>query len=171
MQEIWKDITDYEELYQVSNLGRVKTLKREIIRSKPYLSKRIAPEKIIYIKPLNDYLGVTLYKDGKRKSFLVHRLVAKAFIPNPNNLPQVNHKDENKYNNCVSNLEWCTNDYNLNYGTGRERFLSLIMKPVCKFSLDGVFLEKYSSQTEAAIKNGVSQANISKCCNGKTKNL
>ena len=111
--EIWKNIVGYEGKYQISNLGRVKSLKdrygyRERIL-KPSTNKR-------------GYKKVVLVKVGeKRKTFLVHRLVAEAFIPNPNNYSEVNHKDENPSNNNVDNLEWCTRKYNINYGTAIER--------------------------------------------------
>lgn len=101
--EIWKDVAGYEGLYQISNLGRVKGLKRN---------------KILALKDNQGYLKIGLRKPkDKQRFFSVHRLVAIAFIPNPNNYPQINHKDECKTNNCVSNLEWCTAKYNCNYGT------------------------------------------------------
>lgn len=115
--EIWKPIKDYEGLYQVSNLGRVKSLER--IDSLGHKRK----EKIF--KPRKDkygYLRVSLWKDGKGKMVSIHRLVAIHFIPNPDNLPEVNHKDENKENNTLSNLEWCDRKYNNNYGTRIQRF-------------------------------------------------
>lgn len=111
MIEIWKDITGYEGLYQVSNLGRVK--------STQYFHG--TNERIL--KPIsthNGYFRVHLRKDGKLKTFKIHRLVAEAFIPNPDNLPQINHKDEDKTNNRVDNLEWCSARYNCNYGGRNE---------------------------------------------------
>lgn len=111
MEEIWKEITDYEDRYLISNLGRVKYLmawsgqiyyKRELIL-KPYINK------------MTGYAYVYLMKNGKAKNTRVNRIVAKAFIPNPDNLPQVNHIDGNKLNNCVSNLEWCNASYNLKH--------------------------------------------------------
>lgn len=105
--ELWRPISGYEGLYYISNLGRVKS---EITHK--------------ILKPRNsthDYDRVRLYKNHKPKEFFVHKLVAQAFIPNPNNYPQVNHKDENKVNNCVDNLEWCTHKYNMNYGTCQKR--------------------------------------------------
>lgn len=111
-KEIWKDIQGYEGLYQVSNLGNVKN------KIQPYLKQEKIYKKF---SNSNGYLFVGLRKDKKRKFKYIHRLVAEAFIPNPNNLPQINHKDENKQNNCVNNLEWCTNKYNQNYGTIKER--------------------------------------------------
>ena len=106
MEEVWKSIFDYPN-YQVSNLGRIRSLKRYKILKQ-------------FNRPLG-YKGIHLNKFGKAKTFAVHRLVAEAFIPNPNKYPCVNHKDENPSNNCVSNLEWCTYQYNNTYGTTIER--------------------------------------------------
>lgn len=104
--ETWKDIAGFEN-YMVSNKGRIYSKKKQMI-----------------MKPTPDTKGyprITFYENGKNNTKKVHRLVAEAFIPNPNNLPQVNHKDENKTNNCVENLEWCSNVYNSRYGTCTER--------------------------------------------------
>ena len=110
--EIWKDIKGYEGLYQVSNMGRIKSLGNNKTRK----------EKILSLKPSNNgYIKVYLCKNGKQKPFSVHRLVAQAFLPNPDNLPEVNHIDENKENNHVKNLEWCDRKYNMTYGTRNER--------------------------------------------------
>jgi hypothetical protein len=109
MQETWKDIKNYEGLYQISTLGRIKSFPRK----GTYKNAKI-------LKPYKDggnyYYVIGLHKNGKRKYKAIHRLVAETFIPNPNNYPLVNHKDENKLNNCVDNLEWCTHKYNSNYG-------------------------------------------------------
>lgn len=117
-EEIWRDIEGYEGQYQVSNLGRVKSFDR--IDGAGHLKRgRI-------LRPVPDkkgYLRVQLHKEGKRKLFLVHRLVAQAFIPNPEGLPQVNHRDEDPSNARADNLEWCTASYNVNYGTHNERMI------------------------------------------------
>lgn len=111
MVEIWVDITGYEGLYQISNLGRVKSLEK-----KAGLSNR--KEKILKQHLDKDgYVKVYLCKNSKVRFLSVHRLIAEAFIPNPNDLPQINHKDENKQNNKIENLEWCSCKYNINYGT------------------------------------------------------
>lgn len=123
MIEIWKDIEGYEGLYEVSSYGRVRSLQRT--RKGSYGSIRIVYEKILNHKIDKDgYHTVSLSKEGKMKYIRVHRLVAQAFIPNPDNLPQVNHRDEDKSNNCVENLEWCDAKYNSNYGTAKERMLN-----------------------------------------------
>lgn len=111
-KQIWKDIEGYEGLYQVSNTGKVRSLNY----------RRTGKTKVI--KQSTDKLGyksVFLCKDGKNKGYLVHRLVALAFIPNPNNYPVINHKDENPSNNYYKNLEWCTQEYNCNYGNCRKK--------------------------------------------------
>lgn len=111
--EEWKDIKGYEGIYQISNKGRVKSLGNNKTRK----------EKILKPKPANNgYIRVYLCRKGEKpKPFLVHRLVAEHFILNPDNLPVVNHKDENKLNNNVENLEWCSVEYNNKYGTRQER--------------------------------------------------
>ena len=115
MKEIWKDIKGYEGLYQISNYGEVKSLEK-----KAGFSTR--KEKILKQHLDKDgYVKVYLCKNNKVKFLSVHRLIAEAFIPNPNNFPQINHKDENKQNNKIENLEWCTCKYNINYGTRTKR--------------------------------------------------
>jgi hypothetical protein len=109
--EIWKDIKGYEGLYQVSNLGRVKSLGN----SKSKKEKILKP-----FKRGRGYLTVKLFNNNKKKQIFIHRLVAETFIDNPDNLPQVNHKDENKQNNLLDNLEWCTNKDNARYSFSKE---------------------------------------------------
>lgn len=149
--EIWKDIKDYEGLYQISNLGRVKSLhfSKELLL-KPRLTGR-------------GYCQIDLQRNKDIKHALVHRLVAEAFIPNPDNLPYVNHKDEDKTNNRVDNLEWCTQLYNIRYGTGLRRRVATQYKPV-------LCVEKgiiYPSQVEAGKQLGMSHRHINDCCKGR----
>lgn len=168
MGEIWKDIQNYEGSYQVSNYGRVKSLSRVDSRG----NKR--NEKILKLdKDRQGYKNVYLCKNGKRKFYQVHRLVANAFIPNPNNYPQVNHKDENPSNNNINNLEWCTAKYNCNYGKHKEK-LSLKMtgknnhkaKSIICITTDEIF----DTVAEAAkCYNLYRGQNICKCCKGKAK--
>lgn len=114
-KEIWKDIKGYEGLYQISNLGNVKSLPK-------YAGKSKRKERLITAHPDKDgYLRVHLCKNGIMSYKGVHKLIAEAFIPNINNYNQVNHKDENKTNNCIDNLEWCDCKYNINYGTRTDR--------------------------------------------------
>ena len=126
LTEEWRDIEGYEGLYQVSNLGRVKSLARVVMRSdgKP----NTVNEKILKDGITKGYCAVVLCKDRKKKMYKVHRLVAMAFLSNPHNLPEVNHKDENKKNNRVDNLEWCTSLYNNNYGTCIQRRVNTVVK-------------------------------------------
>lgn len=120
---VWKDINGYEGLYQVSNFGEVKSL-AHLVRSSRGNSYRMSPSRILkkgLIGRERNYYSVVLCKNGKTQTFLVHRLIAEAFIPNPNNLPQVNHIDENTKNNSISNLEWVTSKENDNHGTRNLR--------------------------------------------------
>ena len=112
MDEIWKDVKGYEGRYQISNLGRFKSFAQDTKNGKIKIGNL----------NFNGYLVMLLYDGmGNKKWYPVHRLVASAFIPNPEGFDQVNHKDEVKTNNRVENLEWCTNDYNIHYGTGLAR--------------------------------------------------
>lgn len=154
-EEIWKDIEGYEGKYQVSSLGNVRSLNY----------KHTGKEKLL--KPGNDkdgYLTVCLYKIGKMKLCKVHRLVAKAFIPNPDNLPCINHKDECKTNNMWLNLEWCSHKYNVHYSHNWEKSKEVTRKPVLQFTKDGVFVKEYESTREAERKTGIRQTHISRCC-------
>lgn len=114
--EEWRDVVGFEGFYQVSNLGRVQSLERLVDTNIKYVDKRIHKGKLLKLHLNNrGYKMVHLCKNGTVKRVLVHRLVAEAFVQNPNNYPVVNHKDENKQNNCVENLEWCTQQYNMNW--------------------------------------------------------
>ena len=122
MQEVWKDIDGYNGKYQVSNFGRVKKLQHEYTDTHGSGRHRIIDAHIVTASVAKvGYYMVDLYFNGRRKRCYVHRLVAQAFIPNPYDLPQVNHKDENKLNNAITNLEWCTPGYNVRYGNGRTK--------------------------------------------------
>lgn len=126
-----------------------------------------------FLKPQdggNGYKKVSLVKNGKVYNRLIHRIVAQAFIPNPENLPQVNHKDENKANNCVENLEWCTSAYNNNYGTRGARMgktelnRSDCSKAVIQYTLGGDFIAEYPSVKEARRQTNMWKAHIGECC-------
>lgn len=161
MQEIWKDIPGFVGLYQVSNLGNIKSfVKSTKHQNQSHLLKQ-------YVNN-SGYRYVQLYLEkGKRKHFLVHKLVAMAFLENPNNYLCVNHKDENKLNNCVDNLEYCTYQYNNAYGTAKIRTFISKSKPVQQLTLDGVWLATYHSPATAAKLLNVSRTAIIDCCNGK----
>ena len=122
-EEIWRPIEGYEGLYEVSNLGRVRSLDRYDSRNQ-FRKGRIMKQN----NDGRDYMSIQLCLNGKLKKYFVHRLVAEAFLPNPDNLPQVNHKDEDKSNNRVDNLEWCTAKYNLSYGTRNIRIRETLIK-------------------------------------------
>ncbi len=164
LKEEWRDIEGYEGLYQVSSEGRVKSLERNVVKGKGGLYK--IEEKVLKSgKGTWGYLIVKLYKDEKKKNHRIHRLVASAFLDNPNNLPQVNHKDENRTNNRVENLEWCSPQYNINYGTRTEK----TQIPILQFSLDGEFIKKWDSLTQVERELGFRKGHIGKCCKGKSK--
>ena len=157
-KEIWKDITGYEGLYQVSNLGNVKSLGNDKNRKEKILRQT---------ENKSGYLRVTLCKDGKPRYYLSHRLVANVFIKNeaPLFYTQVNHKDENKTNNRVENLEFCDAQYNNTYGSRIEKCL----KPVYQFTLDGTFVNEYPSMVYINRKFGFGNGSICKCCTGKIR--
>lgn len=185
MEEIWKDIEGYEGLYQVSNFGNVKGVKRVIKRANN--SNFSVKEHLLKIRYNHKgYKMVWLSKQGKQKFCSIHRLVAKAFIPNPNNLPQVNHKDEDKTNNHADNLEWCTNAYNINYNNkaaiergiktrkekynwkdAYEKMLDTKTKmgvytrpiPINQFTWDGFFVKRFLSAEQVKRELGITSAN------------
>ena len=164
IKEIWKPIEGYNGLYQVSNMGRVKSLERNVVKGKGGLYK--IEEKILKgSKDKDGYLCVNLSKDGKVKTHKIHRLVAQAFLPNPNNLPQVNHRNENKTDNRVENLEYCDSKYNNNFGTRTEK----TQKPILQFTKNGDFIKKWNSATQIQRELGFYNSHISNCCKGKYK--
>ena len=158
MEEIWCPIKGYEGIYEVSDQGRVRSLK--------FGKERILKQG----KPQNGYLQVDLYKNGEQKKYLVHRLVSKTFIPNPDNLPEVNHIDEDKENNTVQNLEWCDRKYNQNYGNRTQRQSEKCSKPVLQYTKSGEFVREWKSATDVERNLGYYSQNISSCCTGKRKN-
>ena len=160
MNEQWKKINGYSR-YEVSNRGKIRN-----IHTKKEKSTRVTAK---------GYVVATLKENGIRSSKYIHRLVAEAFISNPKNLPQVNHKDENKQNNNVENLEWCNAIYNVNYGTGIERRTKKIKgitknnKSVIQKDKDGNIINAYISTEEAGRKLNVCSSHIGQVANGKRK--
>lgn len=162
--EEWRDVKGYEGKYLISNYGRVKGLRNER-RVHPRIMKATIDER--------GYIHIGLRDGRKQKTFNVHRLVCAAFLPNIDNLPFVNHKDENTSNNTLENLEWCTAKYNSNYGTAKER-LSRIMgelnmkRPVSKYTINGEYICSYPSISEAApYQDDLTMRHIWECCNYK----
>lgn len=172
MEEVWKTIIGYEELYEVSNMGRVKSLSRT---KKQGTGNYYRKEKILKSE-LNHkgYPVVSLYKKEIKKTKSIHRLVAKAFIPNPNNLPQVNHIDGNKKNNCVENLEWVTASENVkhafenglhkggNYGKFGGKHNRA--KKINQYDSNGNFIKTWDSIIDITRNLNILSQNISKCC-------
>lgn len=183
MAEVWKDIKGYEGVYQVSNLGNVKSLNYGRTGIEHNLKQKIYGSGSGYY-----YVGLSMY--GKVRMLRVHRLVAEAFIPNPQNLPQINHKDENHFNNNVDNLEWCDEVYNANYGTRKRRIAEtrqkkygftpswekekiknekLELKKIKQISKNGQLIKIWDSPLTASIELGIDISSICKCCKGKYK--
>ena len=160
----WKPIEKYNGLYLISDTGMVFSVRtNKILKTQHYYG----------------YERVELNVNGKAQNELVHRLVAEAFIPNPDNLPCVNHKDETPWNNCVDNLEWCTHEYNTNYGTCIERRVKHTKyqhgaerpgaKEVYQFDMEGNLIAKYPSVADAEKATGCERKSISKACTGRLK--
>ena len=157
--EIWKDVAGYEGKYQVSNKGRVKSLP---VKSG---TKYFKGDVLVLFTDNIGYKAVNL----SRKTYKVHRLVATAFIDNPNNYPQVNHKDEDKTNNCVENLEWCDSKYNNNYGTRSKRISQNAGRKIVQFDMDGNEIKTWDSIAKASRHYGVARTTIGGCCAGRQK--
>ena len=163
--EEWKDVIGYEGCYQVSNYGRVKSLNYKHTGKDGYLSPA---------RQVGGYLRVTLQMNKIKHTYLVHRLVAAAFIPNPSSLPQVNHKDMNPANNWVENLEWCSQSYNNTYENRIEK-ANLSRNIRCRYNADKPvnkyigdrFIESYRSISDASKATGVHRKQIRDCCRDK----
>lgn len=154
-KEIWKDIPGYDNKYQVSNFGNVRSVKRK--------------KNLRLFKNNNGYMNVVLYKNSRKKHWRVHRLVAMTFLENVNQHPVVNHIDENKSNNFVENLEWCTHKYNTNYGNAISKRTRNSTKKVYQFTRSGHFIKVWDSATQASEVMNISNKGISQCCNKNKK--
>lgn len=163
--EEWRDIKGYDGKYQISNTGRVKSIDY----------RNTGTSKELSLKCNRGYFEVELCKDGKGKVFKVHRLVAIAFLPNPQNLPCVNHKDENPSNNHVDNLEWCSYLYNNTYGNARKKMSikmrnnQYLSKHVYQYTIDGKFIKEWISIAEAGRVLQIKSFNIVSCLKGRRK--
>lgn len=166
--ELWKDVKEYKGLYQVSNLGNIKSLDK-----KDSLGRKVKGKKMKPIKRKDGYLDITLHKDGKGKHFLLHRLIAEAFIENKNNSNEINHIDENKTNNKVENLEWCNRSYNINYGlANKSRRITLLNKrgkKIIQYDKSGNMIKIYPSLMQVVRELNLNRSHLSQACNGKRK--
>lgn len=179
--EEWKDVVGLENYYQVSSLGNIRRKAHTKVVARGGITYEVKyPERPVKLhKRQHGYLGAILYGDEKRpngrksKPYSVHRLVAEAFIPNPNGLPEVNHINEDKTDNRAENLEWCTRLHNVHHGTSIQRSArnrinnSLTSKAVIQLTLDGKVIGEYPSLAEAQRQTGCDKANIHNCLSGR----
>lgn len=170
MKEIWKEIPDFKD-YQASNLGNIRVLDKYVNSGIKNNKKVKRKGKVLKQHNKLGYYEVCLTKNNKKYFLKVHRLIAKTFIPNPNDLPQVNHKDENSLNNCLNNLEWCTAKYNANYGlrnTNIHKNTRATHIKVDQYDLKGNLIKTYNSISEASKIRGVSFNTIRRYCSNIT---
>lgn len=173
-QEVWKDIKGYEGFYQVSNMGRVKALEREVLYSNGRRHK-YGERFLSTFTNHKGYVTVCLCKNGVCTAKRLHQVVIGAFYERPYGLNSINHKDENKQNNRLDNLEYCTSKYNSNYGTRAERYKEKVTndprrsKRVIQTNLDGDFIREFPSLREIEREFGYEPVHIRDVCNGKQK--
>lgn len=170
--EIWKDVLGYENLYKVSNLGNVKSLKRIVKRS--LKGDLLINEKILKPGNKDGYMQVSLCNNGVKKNYKIHRLVAQAFIENKNNKPIINHIDGKRHNNKVENLEWCTQSENIvhAYKIGNKKPINskAYNKNLCYKIINTVTNEKYKTITQAAKKYNIKRTTLNAMLAGQNKN-
>lgn len=168
-----KDIKGYKYYYATDN-GEIYSKDRVITMLNPNTKEEMSfvrkGRKLLQKVTKSGYCAVCLSENNTKKYYFVHRLIAEAFIPNPDNLPQVNHINEDKQDNCVSNLEWCTGNYNYFYGTGLDRRKNnQKVKAVSQYNLDNTYVNSFSSINEAERVTKIKHYNISFVCKGKRK--
>jgi len=166
--EVWKDVDGFEDYYAISSHGRV-WRKRQILSTNVITGGTFVKPRLDHRESYDRHQVVLNDNNGTKTITSPARLVAKAFIPNPNNLPQVNHKDENPLNDREENLEWCTAKYNCNYGTRIERIKEKQNMAVLQYSLKGDFIAEYASMHIAAEAINVDAGHICDCCLGNRK--
>lgn len=174
--EIWKDIPDYDGKYQISNYGRVKRLKRNVFVRVLGKTVEISTPKILKLNLVKSgYLYITITANNTKRTLKIHRLVAEVFIPNPNDLPEVNHIDGNKENNCVDNLEWCTHKENIQHAlknnllNDRSGNNNANCKKINQYDSDGNFIKLWNSIYEITKETGFERHGITRCCTSKSK--
>ena len=167
--EIWEKVKDYEGLYEVSSEGRIRSVYRKVWN--PGCNcYRTQYSKILKLWTDNKgYKRVSLSKYGKTRGILVHRLVAFAFIPNPDCLPHINHKNEIPSDNRIENLEWCDIKYNNGYGSHGKHVGESHSKPVLQYTLDGSIIREWPNSRVVEREIGIPNTNIISCCLGRTK--
>lgn len=169
VKEIWKDVKDFEKLYQVSNFGNIRSLNKLDTLGRKVTGKLMKP-----IRRKDGYFDITLRKNNIQKHYLLHRLIAITFIENKNNYKEINHKDENKTNNNINNLEWCNRSYNINYGKANDKRRNKLInnkrsKKVLQFNLNNELINTFNSLNEVKRQLNYSISGISQCCNGERK--
>lgn len=161
MEEIWKDIPNYEKYYKISNYGVIVSIPR---------NGTIMQEKVLkQYKDKYGYLKVILQKNGIKKNKYIHQLVAQTFLDNPNNCLYVNHKDENKSNNNVENLEWCTQKFNMNYGTRNNRISKNERIKINQYDLNNNFIKTWNGFVEIKETLNIDISGIIRCCRNQYK--
>ena len=170
INEVWKPIKNYEGFYEISNLGNVRSLSHMRKNKNGFYIQKGKNIKA-GINRKTGYLMVSLSKNGKTQTKYIHKLVAEAFIDNPNNFICVNHLDENKKNNNVDNLGWCNHKINNNYGTRNKRISQKLSRRINQYDLKGNFIKTWNSSIEIEKSIGIDQSNICLCCKGKRNSV
>ena len=167
MEEVWKDVVGFEGIYQISNNGKLRSLDRIVVAKAGWVKREKGMDIKTNTIQNSGYVKVDLHKNGKAYGKLLHRLVAEAFIENPRNYPQINHKDQNKLNNSADNLEWCTQMYNNHYGDCMERGAETQRRKFYQKDLDGNVVKIWSGFKKMQRETGYQRKTVYLCCIGK----